>query len=533
MPFSMPQPNWPGRKDPARDARVLRVIAWAVLIGALTAAVVQLEATVLHNQGKLRNYEKALAAGQLAPGTPAPKGHKGAIGRWARAVRAMWDGQNIYITYEDWLARRSADASGAPTAAGDSGNANRAGPIILHPNMPFIVILLTPFGYLPVSVSALIFSILKVLAILAAILAATRVANHDGRRMPDWVVGLAVACCLPFLLSDIQHGNTNGLVLALIVLHLWLFRRGRDVLAGGALAMAICLKMTPALFVLYWLSQRNWKLLGGTVAAGLLAVVAVPAACLGPSRAWLLTDTWLHNLIFKGVGGGWYPIHINQSVLGVMSRYLLEGPEGNYLWNSDDNPYDYQRQFGWINLASLSPMTVKWLIRGVQALLGGLGAWAIGLRRLPRQDGRRCLHYGIVALLILLLNQRTWDHHAAILLPTCLAAWYAIAYGRISRRARVASLSVLLAAILLRVLTLGELVVFYGRLAGSADPRAWADRFDAYGPTFFHFLLLLVTMVILAVAMKRHPADTLTDPDTTPQPYATTRQKLNAQLDAR
>ena len=79
------------------------------------------------------------------------------------------------------------------------------------------------------------------------------------------MLGLGLLWVLMFVIGDLQHGNTHVLVLGAITLHLWLYRRGHDWAAGGALALAICLKMTPALFVLYWLYQRNWKLLGGTL----------------------------------------------------------------------------------------------------------------------------------------------------------------------------------------------------------------------------------------------------------------------------
>jgi hypothetical protein len=160
-------------------------------------------------------------------------GSKGAIPRWRRQIHNLWDGENVYATE-------------------------------LHPNMPFVTILLTPLVMLPTAYLALSISILKFLAIIATILMASRLAVDGDRKLADWILGLAMLWSLQILVSDLQHGNTNTFVLFFIVLHLWLFRRGQDALAGGALAMAICLKMTPALFVLYWLYQRQWRLLGTT-----------------------------------------------------------------------------------------------------------------------------------------------------------------------------------------------------------------------------------------------------------------------------
>jgi len=384
--------------------------------------------------------------------------------------------------------------------------------------MPFTVILLTPFAFLPAWACGGLFTLCKVLAVAAAGLAAVRVCNHKNLRMPDWVVALGAAWWATLMISDIQHGNTNGFVLAAIVLHLWLYRRGRDLASGAALALAICIKMTPALFVLYWLYQRNWKLLAGCVVAGVIFAVIVPAALLGPGHYTDLTQTWMDNLIFKGLGGSWYPIHVNQSAPAVLGRYLLgDQPGGNIQWNPDDNPYDLQTKFQWIAFASLNPQTVRWIIKALQVAIVAVMAWAIGWRKLPRDDGRRGLHYAMVICAILLLNQRTWAHHAATILPATLAVWYAIAFGRFGSRARAAVLAIVIFAGVVLWGTMGDLTVFYGRVAGMKKHQAedFANQLLAYGPDFYYFLLIFGAAAILALKMKKSDL-----------PYATARQKL-------
>jgi hypothetical protein len=383
--------------------------------------------------------------------------------------------------------------------------------------MPFIVILLTPFAYLPLGAAIVSYNVLKLAAIVAAIWMMIRVANHDGLKMPDWVAGLGVLWAVKFILGDIQHGNTNDFVLAAIVLHLWLYRRGHDWASGTALAMAICLKMTPALFVLYWLYQRSWKVLAGTLVALAVFAIVVPVVAVGPSRAAELTGTWLDNLIIPGlVKGEWYPIHINQSASGVLGRYLLGGGQhgGDIYWNPDDNPYDRQVEHGWIAFASLSPQQAKAVVRAVQFILVALGAWAIGWRKLPRDDGRRALHYGLVVTGMMLLNQRTWDHHAAVLLVATLAIWYALWGGQLSRAGRGWALGLMLAAIVFMWGCSNDLFVVAAVLSGrTADVgHDWADRCMAYGPVFYSFLMLFVAGVILSVAMRRAQTPYLAQP---------------------
>ena len=506
------RPTWslPYSTPPAGDPRLGKRVRAARVASYVVLAAVLIVPVVMFQIGTMDRYNR--------PG--GEKSHKGAVGRWRKAVHEFWDGNNIYR---------------------DGGQqALDAGEVRLHPNMPFTVMLLTPFAYLPVPAMALVFNIAKLLAVVAAVLMSARLAGHKGGRICDWVLGLGLAWTMLLVVGDVLHGNTNGFVLFAIVLHLWLFRRGRDLAAGAALALAICLKMTPALFVLYWIYQRSWKLLVGLVAAMVLMAVVVPGLAVGPERYATLTGTWLKNLIVPGlVKGAWYPIHINQSLPGVASRYLLGkgNPNGDAFWNPDDYPYGQQPHSGWIAPLSLSDATAKGLVRLGQVLIMATMAWAIGWRKLPRDDGRRTLHYGLVLLAILLLNQRTWDHHACILLLAGVAVWQGIAFGRFSRRVRAAAISLVFLAGVPAWLCSSDTFTFAAKLLGRGDEELmgkvtamgtevtlgkpmdvgelWGDIVKAYGTTFLYFVLLFVAVVILSVALRKAES-----------PYAEHRQKL-------
>ncbi len=386
--------------------------------------------------------------------------------------------------------------------------------------MPLTVMLLTPFAHMPVWAMALSWSVLKLLVMIAVVFMVISVTRHNGQRIPYWVVALGLAWTVPFVIGDIQHGNTNIFVLGAIVFHLWLFSRGRDWLAGAPLALAICLKMTPALFVLYWLYQRNWKLLGGTLLALAILAMLVPAAALGPAHYVELTHTWLDNLIIPGlVKGSWYPIHINQSLSGMLSRLCLGGQAGgNIFWNPDDTPYSQQTQEGWIAMWSMTDATTKMVLRVCQLVIVAAMAWAIGGRQLPRHDGRRGLHYALVLLGMMLLNQRTWDHHAAVLVLAGVAIWYAIAFGRFSLPVRATALAMMLAPRVLAWCQAGDTYTFIAAVMGKSRNvgKEWGDWAEAYGPTFFYFLLLFIPAVIMSVAMRKSAC-----------PYAEVRQKLS------
>ena len=516
LPWTAPLPEDPLRHDRARR---LRLVFWIVAIAAVGVASGQFITITARNYRRSARadaaYLQALDAWRADPSAVnvardaakaevyRHKPHKGAIARWARAVKQFWAGENIYHPLPriaDPLTGRRIPGAVAPPSThvipADASPAEmRGGPIPLHPNMPFVVILLTPLAYLPIIVRACVISAAKLAVLAGSMLGVASIANHRRHRMGDWVAGLGLLFALPYLISDIQHGNTNVFVLGAIVLHLWLYRRGSDVWSGAALALAICLKMTPALFVVYWLYQRNWRLLAATAGGLIVMSVVIPFAAMGPERFVDSTGSWLANLILPGlVRGAPYPIHINQSLSGVFSRIFMEG---NIHFNPDDEAV--AKEFGFINVLSLSPVVGRAVLTALRAAMVAVMAWAIGWRRLPRDDGRRALHFGLIVTAMLILNQRTWDHHATVLLPALVAGWYALAYGRFSRRVRIGCL-------------VGALVAGVGSwlMGKSLFTAIWGDDgeeianvVEAWGPTFACFAIIFVVLIVLLIALRK------------------------------
>jgi hypothetical protein len=255
--------------------------------------------------------------------------------------------------------------------------------------------------------------------------------------------------------------------------------------------------------------------------------VVVPVVAVGPDRYAELTGSWLDNMILPGlVKGAWYPIHVNQSLSGIVSRYFLGEPYGDIHWGPDDLPFELVERHEYITLIEVSPETARWILRAGQLVILGVSAWAIGWRRLPRDDGRRGLHYALVVLGMMLLNQRTWDHHATVILVAAAAVWYALAYGRLSPRVRILSLVLVILGGCSQWLT-GEGMLFavawLGGTRGEAlEPRAerWANLAKAYGQSFYYFVLVWIATVVLLRRLRRRE-----------QPFAECRQRLTESPD--
>ena len=124
--------------------------------------------------------------------------------------------------------------------------------------------------------------------------------------LASWIQVAILICSLRPILSDLHHGNNNLVILFLIVATLQAWRKGYDVLAGLILALAICYKVTPLLFVPYLAYKRSWRAVGATVLG--MGVFLLDRAQLGARPAvqrrvpWDVVASDAQSLLDEGAG---------------------------------------------------------------------------------------------------------------------------------------------------------------------------------------------------------------------------------------
>src|SRR4029077_5987831 len=109
--------------------------------------------------------------------------------------------------------------------------------------------------------------------------------------------GLVVLLCLRPFAGDLTHGNINLFILFLVVASLRAFYRRHDFTAGLHLALAIACKLTPALFVPYFLWKRSWRTLGGCALGLVLYLWVAPGMFLGMSRNAQSLNSWAEKMV--------------------------------------------------------------------------------------------------------------------------------------------------------------------------------------------------------------------------------------------
>lgn len=216
--------------------------------------------------------------------------------------------------------------------------------------------------------------------------------------------GVALMTAIP---NNHVMGQANLPVLGLVLAGLWQAEEGREGLGGALVGVACMLKMSPALFVAWWLLHRRWRPVAAACATGVaLTLLSLPLA--GPDVQWTF-----YAQVLPGFGSGSYnglkvPINLfgNHSIPDLYNRAW---PAGGHV---------------------LSP-TARALstITGV-VLVAATAWWA---RHRPEDTWATAVQVSGVALLMLLLPVYTYEHHLVWALPGMTVAAMAVVTGRVPR----------------------------------------------------------------------------------------------------
>lgn len=201
-----------------------------------------------------------------------------AILRWRPQVQSLLAGHDVY-----------------------HGNAE-AGAIQDFPNAPLVGVAMGPLLWLPPWPAAMLFYLLKLCLAAAAFHWALRLAGA-GRPLPGAAVALALGLSLWPIMGDLGHGNINIFVMFFLTAGLWAFVNGHDRACGTLLGLAAAVKVTPALFLIYFAYKRQWRVVGWFILAGAVFTFLVPAVVLGPVHNAHMVWAWVQTLILPYLAG--------------------------------------------------------------------------------------------------------------------------------------------------------------------------------------------------------------------------------------
>ncbi len=253
----------------------------------------------------------------------------------------------------------------------------------------------------------------EALAILCALILAWW--WRDTHPSAAWVAALATAT-LTAVPDNLIMGQMNLPVMALVLGGLALTEGGRERSGGALVGLACMMKMSPALFVAWWMLRGRWRAVAWAVGSAVaLSVLALPLAGPEVQRDFAVR-------VLPGFGSGDYnglviPIGLfgNHSLVDLLHR----------LWPGGRN--------------ALSPTARRAALLVSLGLLGLLAAW---FRRAPGTPWSIAGQIAAIALVMLLIPVYTYEHHLVWALPAVVVTHAAL----LARRLRVAWAVLLLPA---------------------------------------------------------------------------------------
>ena len=328
---------------------------------------------------------------------------------------------------------------------------------------PLSAAIFAPFAWLPLPVaSALMTAITLTLLVVATVIVLTRLDFWAGDSAvssePAWlrrtwvalaVVGLAVSHLEP-LRANFEFGQINVVLMTLVIADC--VPRRTPWPRGLLLGLAIALKLTPAVFLVYFVLRRDWR------AAVTSLITLAAATVLGFALAWRDSVEYWTSTLRDTDRIGNSTLNTNQNIAALLAREEYSGTVHFVLWTS----------------ACFAAL--------------GLTVWAV--RRVLQAD-EPVLALICVALFGLMVSPVSWSHHWVWTLPALLVL-AVLAYRR-----RSAALAVVTAAgVVLLVWTPIELLPEHQEAAAS-----WWRQL--LGGSYVWWALAIIVVAGVAVTQRQ------------------------------
>ena len=282
------------------------------------------------------------------------------------------------------------------------------------PYPPFFAIAYAPLSFLPLRVAKPILFLFGFGALFVVFWILHRLTDRalvirTGDRL--WVIAGTLLCSARFVLRDFDDGGQNLILVGLTWMAIYLWSRNRDLLAATSLGLAVALKCTPALFIVYFAWKRQWKISGlALLMAGVFTLL--PAVWQTSSYPFHMR-VWTENIL-RGFSEHDPSVGIlgaeqiqNKSLRPVLARYLMHLPAGHPGRIEDG---------GYVDFFALPPQAAGFVINAV-LLLGLITIGWLFRKRASRADPVIPWECAAISLLMLLYSPITWGQHCVAVIP--------------------------------------------------------------------------------------------------------------------
>ncbi len=288
----------------------------------------------------------------------------------------------------------------------------------LWPMPPFTFVLLAPFSWMSFPAAQFAWVLCKPLMLAIIFYAVLAMVRRAGGKISAVPMALILLTWLWPVVGDMQEGQMNLLMLTPLAAGLFMVQREEawsDWLGGLLIGMAVAIKVTPLIFLIYLLWRRRWipaiAMLGGIV-----FWLFVPLAlCFGPRQAMLWNQQYFHAMIAPYLVKGAVAVTSGESLPSFLIRLLAHRSAFVTYHHGVAKKY-------YVNVLNLSVPMAQRIVRIILLTIGIAGL--VWMRRgLPTFKSRRYIfEIGAVAAFMLWAEAWGWVPHYVILIFTLMAA---------------------------------------------------------------------------------------------------------------
>jgi hypothetical protein len=275
------------------------------------------------------------------------------------------------------------------------------------PTPPLTLMIFAPLAALGRPNAALAWVLLKVPVVFGVFALTVAMIRRAGVSLTSGGILIIVAGWWLPVIVDLQEGQTNFIALLPLAAGLWFAQRqtpAGDAAAGACLGLAVAAKLTPVVFVVYFLWRRRWTIAAAAAASAAVWWLVIPALMFGWEQNLTWFRQWARIMILPYVTRGEVVYATSQSVGSFVLRLLSDAA-------AFDSHHGGVTRSHYMNIASLDDAAIRRIVRVLTLGAGLAGLWW-ARRALPSFASRRYIvEIGAVAAFMVWFSERSWVHH--------------------------------------------------------------------------------------------------------------------------
>ncbi|HEY6281041.1 MAG TPA: glycosyltransferase family 87 protein [Burkholderiales bacterium] len=288
---------------------------------------------------------------------------------------------------------------------------------------PLFAVLFIPVTFIPINIVVVLWCVLNVLLIGWSMKAFYELINGTSffeiPAQTRWAVCFfALLPTFKFIFNHLSFGQSDIVVLALVVLGLVSLQKNQRLVGGAVIGLSITIKIISSPFAVWFAARRNlWATFG--IAGGVLAGLLLPALLLGFGKNLEFLDYWVrHIVLYSDLRHINTPMHVNLSLQAQLYRFF-----------SDTVSFEYDGKSYYLTLLTVPAETLHLAGHLIVVLVAGtLAVYALKFRKqgeLVSQWGGMALAFSLMPLFVTVMQK----HHLVLLLPAYIYVmhlWYSI-----------------------------------------------------------------------------------------------------------